>query len=47
MADGFAAGAPGTPYTVIVARNGKLYEVVGNQPVEVFKLVIDIALQQK
>jgi len=47
VADGFAAGAPGTPYTVVVAPNGKLYEIVGNQPVEVLKLVVDIALTQK
>lgn len=47
VADARAAGAPGTPYTVVVAPNGKLYEVVGNQPLEVLKLVIDIALQQK
>lgn len=47
VADGFAAGAPGTPYTVVVAPNGKLYEIVGNQPIEVLKLVVDIALKQK
>jgi protein-disulfide isomerase len=47
VADALAAGAPGTPYTVVVAPNGKLYEVVGNQPYAVLKLVIDIALKQK
>jgi protein-disulfide isomerase len=47
VADALAAGAPGTPYTVVVAPNGKLYEIVGNQPYEVLKLVIDIALTQK
>lgn len=47
VADGFAAGAPGTPYTVVVVPNGKLYEIVGNQPYEVLRLVIDIALTQK
>lgn len=47
VADAQAAGAPGTPYTVVVAPNGKLYEIVGNQPYEVFRLVIDIALTQK
>jgi protein-disulfide isomerase len=47
VADALAAGAPGTPYTVIVAPNGKAYEVVGNQPYEALRLVIDIALQQK
>lgn len=29
--DAFAAGAPGTPYTVVVAPNGKPFAVVGNQ----------------
>lgn len=47
VADALAAGAPGTPYTVIVAPNGKTYEVVGNQPYATLRLVIDIALQQK
>ncbi len=45
--DGFAAGAPGTPYTVVVAPSGKLYEIVGNQPYDLLRLVIDIALTQK
>jgi protein-disulfide isomerase len=47
VADAQAAGAPGTPYTVVVAPNGRLYAVVGNQPYEVFRLAIDIALTQK
>ena len=47
VADALASGAPGTPYSVIVAPNGKTYEVVGNQPYETLRLVIDIALKQK
>lgn len=47
VTDALAAGAPGTPYTVIVAPNGKTYEVIGNQPYETLWLVIDIALKQK
>jgi protein-disulfide isomerase len=47
VADAQAAGAPGTPYTVVVAPNGKSYAVVGNQPYEALRLVIDIALAQK
>lgn len=47
VADAQAAGAPGTPYTVVVAPNGKLYEIAGNQPYGVFRLVIDIALARK
>lgn len=47
VVDGFAAGAPGTPYTVVVAPNGKNFAVVGNQPYDTLRLVIDIALTQK
>lgn len=47
VADALAAGAPGTPYTVIMAPNGKTYAVVGNQPYDALRLVIDIALKQK
>jgi protein-disulfide isomerase len=47
VAEALGTGAPGTPYTVIVAPNGKTYEVVGNQPYETLRLVIDIALTQK
>ena len=47
VVDALAAGAPGTPYTVIVAPNGKTYEVVGNLPYETLRLVIDIGLKQK
>lgn len=47
VADALAAGAPGTPYTVVVAPNGKTFAVVGNQPYDTLRLVIDIALKQK
>lgn len=47
VADALAAGAPGTPFTVVVAPNGERFEVVGNQPYEAFMLVVDIALTQK
>ncbi len=47
VADALAAGAPGTPYSVIVAPNGRTYAVVGAQPYETLRLVIDLALQQR
>ena len=47
VADARAAGAPGTPYSVIVAPNGRIYAVVGAQPYAALRLVIDIALEQK
>ncbi len=47
VAGALAAGAPGTPYTVVVAPNGKTFAVVGNQPYDTLRLVIDIALKQK
>lgn len=47
VADALAAGAPGTPYSVIVAPNGKTYAVVGAQPYETLRLVIELALQQR
>ena len=47
VADALAAGAPGTPYSVIVAPNGRTYAVVGAQPYAALRLVIDIALEQK
>ena len=47
VADALAAGAPGTPYSVIVAPNGRIYAVVGAQPYAALRLVIDIALEQK
>lgn len=47
VADALAAGGPGTPYTVVVAPNGRLFSILGAQPYASVKRVIDIALQQK
>ncbi len=47
VADALAAGAPGTPYSVVVAPNGRTYAVVGAQPYETLRLVIELALQQR
>lgn len=45
--DALAAGAMGTPYTVVIAPNGRLFPILGAQPYASVKRVIDIALQQK
>ncbi len=42
-----AAGGSGTPYTVIVAKNGKTFPVSGAVPFETFKEVIEEALKEK
>jgi protein-disulfide isomerase len=46
-AEAIAAGAPGTPYSLVVAPNGKTFAVVGAQPYESWELVVDIALEQR
>ncbi len=45
--DALVAGATGTPYTVVIAPNGRLFAIVGAQPYATVKLVVDIALQQR
>ena len=47
LADALAAGGQGTPYTVVVAPNGRMFAILGAQPYASVKLVVDIALQQK
>ena len=47
LADALAAGAQGTPYTVVVAPNGRKFAILGAQPYASVKLVVEIALQQK
>ena len=45
--DALAAGATGTPYSVVVAPNGRLFAILGAQPYATVKLAVEIALQQK
>lgn len=47
VADALAAGGQGTPYTVVVAPNGRKFAILGAQPYASVKLVVDIALQQR
>lgn len=45
--DALAAGGQGTPYSVVVAPNGRKFAILGAQPYATVKLVVEIALQQK
>jgi len=47
FADALAANAQGTPYSIVIAENGRMFAILGAQPYATMKLVIDIALQQK
>lgn len=42
-----AAGGNGTPYTVVVATNGKTFPISGAMPYAALKEVIDLALAEK
>lgn len=45
--DAINSGGQGTPWTIIVAQNGKKFTVNGAQPYAALKQVIDLALQEK
>ena len=45
MADGNAAGVNGTPTTFIIDGDGKTQMLVGAQPLDAFKTVIDQVLK--
>lgn len=47
LADALAAGGQGTPYSVVIAPDGRKFAIRGAQPYAAVKLVVDIALQQK
>ncbi len=42
--DGLRAGANGTPYSVLITKNGEKVAINGAQPFEVLKTIIDTAL---
>ena len=42
-----AAGGTGTPYSIVIAANGKTFPINGAQPYEVIKSAIDLALAEK
>ncbi len=45
--DAVATGGNGTPWSIVVDKNGKKYSLSGAQPYEAIKQIIDIALQAK
>lgn len=47
VADALAAKAQGTPYTVVLAPNGRQFAILGAQPYSTLKIVVDLALQSK
>jgi len=42
-----ATGGNGTPWSIVVAKNGKKYPLSGAQPYASVKQLIDLALQEK
>jgi len=47
LADATNSGGNGTPYSVVIAPNGKKFAISGAQPYASVKSVVDIALQEK
>jgi len=45
--DAIASGGTGTPYSLVVAPNGKVFTINGAQPYRAVKAVIELALKQK
>jgi predicted DsbA family dithiol-disulfide isomerase len=45
--DAVVSGARGTPYSIIIAPNGKKFMVNGAQPYEEVKATLEVALAEK
>ncbi len=45
--DAVASGGRGTPYSIVIAPNGKKFPLSGAQPYEAVKQLIELALQEK
>lgn len=45
--NGVATGGNGTPWSIVVAKNGKKYEISGAQAYDSVKQIIELALQEK
>lgn len=45
--NGTATGGNGTPWSIVVSKNGKKYPLSGSQPYETVKQLIELALQEK
>ena len=44
--DAIASGGRGTPYSVVIAENGKKFSISGAQPYSAIKSIIDLALKE-
>lgn len=47
LQNAMAAGGTGTPYTVVVAANGKTFPINGAMPYDAVKQIIELALAEK
>src|SRR3989344_265296 len=47
MEDGFNSGVTGTPYSIVIAANGKKFPINGALPIESVRTVIEQALKEK
>ncbi len=45
--DATASGGTGTPYSLVIASNGKVFPINGAQPYRAVKSIIELALKQK
>jgi len=44
--DGSASGGTGTPYSVVIGRNGQIFPINGAQPYAAVKAIVDLALKE-
>jgi predicted DsbA family dithiol-disulfide isomerase len=47
LADGQSSGGNGTPWSIVIAANGKKFPLSGAQPYASVKALIETALQEK
>ncbi len=47
LQDATASGGTGTPYSLVIAPNGKTFPINGAQPYAAVKLIIDLALKEE
>ncbi len=45
--DATASGGTGTPYSLVIAPNGKTFPITGAQPLAALKSIIDLALKEE
>ena len=45
--DAGASGGNGTPYTIVIGPNGKIFPISGAQPYAALKAIVETALKEK